>query len=287
MSYQKTIKNKISFKGVGIHTGEVTNVTCTPAPAGKGISFERVDLDSRPRWTLPAPLFVGDSEGAARRSRLGSQVGQIETVEHLMSAVWGLGISNLHVEVHGPEIPILDGSAEEFVRSFLKIGLVEQEVSRPSFAVSEPLFVHSGKSAILMLPHDTFRVTYTLDYDHPQLRGQTVALDLTEEAFIKEIAPARTFCTEQETDVLRKQGLGRGASYQNTLVMGDDGPLQNSLRFPDECARHKVLDLVGDLGWLGFDLQAHVVAVRSGHALNHQMRDLVLQQKESQYEFIR
>jgi len=149
MSYQKTIKNKISFKGVGIHTGEVTNVTCTPAPAGKGISFERVDLDSRPRWTLPAPLFVGDSEGAARRSRLGSQVGQIETVEHLMSAVWGLGISNLHVEVHGPEIPILDGSAEEFVRSFLKTGLVEQEVSRPSFAVNEPLFVHSGKSAIL------------------------------------------------------------------------------------------------------------------------------------------
>ena len=132
-----------------------------------------------------------------------------------MSAVWGLGISNLHVEVHGPEIPILDGSAEEFVRSFLKTGLVEQEVSRPSFPVSEPLFVHSGKSAILMLPHDTFRVTYTLDYDHPQLRGQTVALDLTEEAFIKEIAPARTFCTEQETDspVLRLSHRAAGGRF--------------------------------------------------------------------------
>jgi len=287
MRNQKTLTKAVSFEGIGVHTGEPSKVTCHPAGEDEGIVFERTDLEGRPKWFLRNPRSLGAFAGEGHRSRLGSHLGQIETVEHLLATLWGLGISNLRVEVEGPEIPILDGSAEPFVRAFTEAGLETQKALRPLFAVSEPLFVHAEKAAILMLPQDTFRVTYTLDYDHPQLKGQTVSFDLTERVFIEEIAPARTFCTEEEAQALLKQGLGKGGSYDNALVIGDAGPVQNTFRFPDECARHKVLDLVGDLSLLGLDLRAHVIAIRSGHTLNHKMRDLLLAQKESYYESIR
>ena len=287
MRNQKTLKKPVFFEGAGVHSGKPSEVACRPLDVDQGIIFKRTDLEAKPEWLLRDFDGVQDQIGVGQRSFLKSEQGQIDTIEHIMAAIWGLGISNLLIEVHGSEIPILDGSSMDFIHAFEKAGLETQAGLRPLFTVTEPLFVHSQKAAILILPHETFRVTYTLDYDCPSLRGQTVSYEIDEDVFKKEIAPARTFCSERESQILVDEGFGKGATYQNTLVMGDRGPLENTLRFPDECARHKVLDFLGDLGLLGFDFKAQIVAVRSGHELNRSIRNLLWEQKESYYEAIR
>ena len=145
----------------------------------------------------------------------------------------------------------------------------------------EPIFCHEGSAALLALPHDGLRVTYTLDYPHPALRSQTVSFEVDEGVYARQIAPARTFCTEEEARSLRQKGFGKGADRRNTLVMGPSGPRGNRLRFADECARHKVLDLLGDLGLLNLDLRGHFIGIRSGHALNHRLCELILKDRRA------
>lgn len=278
MRTQATLLRDTVIEGVGIHTGAVARLICRPAPRDSGIVLSRVDLPGEPRWNLTGPL-VSDAvtQGAGRRTLLSGAGGSVETVEHFMAALWGLGITNLTADLEGPELPILDGSAAAFVSAFRGSGLQEQDGAISEITVREPIFVSGERSAILALPHDGLRVTYTLDYPYPGLRGQTVSIDLTPQAFLDQVAPARTFCAREEADRLREQGFGKGATTANTLVMTGDGPLDNQLRFKDECARHKILDLIGDLSLLGSDFKAHIIAVRSGHALNHRLREALLQ----------
>ncbi len=284
--FEKTLARPVEIAGVGLHTGEKTRVRILPAEPGSGIGFTRVARKNDPsssRMRGSDPRMRGDDvargDDVKRRSRVWVDGQPIETVEHLVSAFVGLGIANARVEVRGPEIPALDGSAAGFAKRLAGAGLVAQKKKREVFELREPLFVSGERSAILALPYPGFRVTYTLDYAHPLLKGQTVSFEIDAPTYLRQIAPARTFCTREEAVALREAGYGKGAGYGNTLVMGPRGPVRNRLRFRDECARHKVLDLIGDLGLLGFAVRAHFIAVRSGHALNRKMAQCVSQQK--------
>lgn len=277
MRFERTLRREAAFEGVGIHTGERSRLVCRPAVPGTGVVLTRVDLAEKPRWILNKPEgptgAPAASRSAERRTVLAGPDGSVETIEHFSAALWALGIANMHAELSGPELPILDGSASEYVRVLQAAGLEDQPGRIRELFVREPIFVSGERSAVLALPHDGLRVTYTLDYSQPGLQAQTVSLDLSPQIFLDSVAPARTFCAREEVDQLRRQGFGKGATTDNTLVMTADGPLNNRLRFSDECARHKILDLIGDLGLLGADVRAHIIAVRSGHALNHRFRE--------------
>ena len=263
---QQAITQSARVRGVGIHTGAAVELVFQPAPAGTGIVFVRTDLAGRPRIHATVANLVNTTP-LHRRTTIGAGSVTVQTIEHLMAALWWLGIDNLFVELSGPEVPGMDGSAAPFVEALQRCGVTAQTAPRRAAEIREPLWVEREGSAIAALPYDGFRVSYTLNYDHPALRSQFVTFNATSR-FDQEIAPARTFCLEQEAEALRKQGLGRGATYENTLVIGPQGVIQNRLRFEDECARHKVLDLLGDLYLLGTPLRAHVLAVKSGHGLN-------------------
>ena len=272
---KKRLGGEAVFEGVGIHTGARARLVCRSAAEGSGIVLIRADLPGEPRWNLTGAGFAAGSvqQGAGRRTILAGSGGSVETVEHFAAALWALGIADLRAELTGPELPILDGSAAGFVDGFCAAGLQDGRGAFETIAPAEPIFVSADRSAILALPHDGLRVTYTLDYPYPGLGAQTVSADLTPDFFLTSIAPARTFCAQEEVGRLREQGFGKGATTDNTLVMTADGPVGNRLRFNDKCARHKILDLIGDLSLLGADVRAHIIAVRSGHALNHRLRE--------------
>lgn len=294
MRFERTLRREAAIEGAGIHTGERARLVCRPAAAGAGVAITRMDLPGKPRWILnkgheaqaaaggAARQAAAEAQGSARRTFLAGPEGSVETVEHFLAALWALGISNLEAELTGPELPILDGSALEYIRAFTAAGLEDQADAVRELRVRRPVFVSAERSAILALPYDGLKVTYTLDYPYPGLAAQTVSLELTPENFLESVAPARTFCAREEADRLRELGFGKGATTENTLVMTSDGPLNNRLRFGDECARHKILDLIGDLGLLGADVRAHIVAVRSGHALNHRFRAALVESAQEQ-----
>ncbi len=216
-----------------------------------------------------------------RCTAIGTEKNQVKTVEHLLAALSGLGISNIQIHVDGPEIPGLDGSALPFVKLFKALGIRDQGVSKEVYRIKEPIFCHEPNKAIAIYPADEFRIAYILDYPHPDLKGQKADFVVTPEIFEKDIAPARTFCMGDEALMLKKRGFGSGADFQNTLVFGEKGVIQNELRFEDECARHKVLDVIGDLSLLGFSIFGRVVGIRSGHALNAKLVEEIRKQRET------
>jgi len=189
-------------------------------------------------------------------------------------------VDNLVVELDGEELPGLDGSALEYLEALDKSGIKELDKPRDYYALKEPIYINESGVSLVALPSETFRVSYTLDYNHPALNSQFLEVDVTEQSFRSGIAGARTFCLEEEAEELKKQGLGKGATYENTLVVGSKGVIGNNLRFPDEFVRHKILDLIGDFSLLGQPLKAHIIAVKSGHALNAKMVKSILQQKQ-------
>lgn len=262
---QKTISKKGALSGVGLHTGKPSRIAFSPAPPQSGV-----------RWSQDGRPIVSTTPTSARRC---TGIGNLQTVEHVLAALQGLGIDNVGVDVEGPEVPAMDGSAAPFVRCLKELGLVEQPAPRNYYRLKEPVFCGDKNKAICAFPAEAFSVAYVLDYDHPRLRSQIASFSsVTAEIFEKEIAPSRTFCTSQEADLLRQQGFGLGATEENTIVISENGKLQ--LRFDDECARHKALDLIGDLGLLGFPILARVIGIRSGHALNHRLVELIRKQKE-------
>ncbi len=273
---QKTILREGSLSGKGLHTGEVSTVFFKPAPVNSGICFfhDGVSLDylRKPEHGFEASL---------RCTAIGTDENQIKTVEHLLAALSGLGITNIQVHVDGPEIPGLDGSSLPFAKFFRSLAIRDQQVPCKIYKIREPIFCHDHNKAIAIYPSSEYRISYVLDYPHPDLKGQSVDLAVTPETFEKEIAPARTFCTENEALSLQERGFGAGANYQNTLVFGKNGVIQNELRFKDECARHKMLDIVGDLSLLGFSVLGHVVGIRSGHALNAKLVEEIKKQRET------
>jgi len=267
MSKQRTIQKEVSLSGTGLHTASKTKITFKPAAAGAGINFIRVDLADKPVVkTNIENIFLSSS--MSRRTSLGKEGSEIQTIEHLMAALSGLGIDNLNIEIDNKEVPGMDGSSVKFTEVLENAGIVEQDAERRYFILKEPIYVEEGSSSIVVLPSPDFKISYTLDYNHPMLKTEFLERIITPELFTSEIASARTFCLENEAGELQRQGFGQGANYDNTLVVGDKGVIKNKLRFNDEFVRHKMLDLMGDLYLVGLPIKAHVIAVKSGHSLN-------------------
>lgn len=283
MEHQKTIKKQISVKGVGLHSGETVSVTLKPSVPDTGINFVRVDLAERPIIKAHISRLV-DLTKSPRRTTVGQDEAEVQTIEHFMAALAGLSVDNIIVEIDGDEMPGLDGSAADFVDLLLKAGLETQDSLRREFKVTEPIWLEEKDASLVILPADDFKISYTLSYDHKMLHSQHMSLLLNDGVFKGEIAPARTFCLESETQALIKQGLGKGATYENTLVVADKGVIKNKLRFEDEFTRHKILDLIGDLYLLGVPLKGHVIAIRSGHPLNLKLLQKVYQQMQRRRE---
>lgn len=261
---QRTIAKEVDLEGIGIHSGKKVKVTLKPSLAGSGVSFIRVDVKNSPVISA----CISNIITRPRRTSIGKGNVEVHTVEHLMAALSGLGVDNIIVEINSDELPGLDGSAFGFVEAVKKAGLIEQDFEKKYFSIKQPVWIFENDSFIVVLPSDEFKITYTLSYDHPLLKAQHISLTLNQEVFEKELASSRTFCLEKEVSYLRQQGLGKGANYDNTIVIGAQGVINNKLRFPDEFVRHKVCDVIGDFYLLGCPIKGHVIAVKSGHPLN-------------------
>lgn len=278
---QRTILKEVSFNGIGLHTGNNSNVILRPADPDTGIVFVRLDLPGKPEIKACFKYLVS-AEKTPRRTTIENNGAQVQTIEHLMAALSGAGITNLRVELDSNELPGLDGSSLNYLEIFTQAGIKEQDKKRDYFAIKEPIFIEEGKASIVALPASDLKISYTLDYNLVARKTEFVELSFTSpEIFAKEIAPARTFCLESEANELRANGLGLGANYENTLVLADDGKvINNKVRFPDEFVRHKILDLIGDLNLLGVDLKTHIVALKSGHSLNLKLINEIIKQRE-------
>src|SRR5882724_12610690 len=258
---QNTIRKPVSIEGVGLHSGKVARVTISPAPQDAGVVFKVRSTGER----IPArPESVVNSHYA---TTLGVNGTRIQTVEHLMAAACGLGIDNMEIEVDGPEIPALDGSAKPFVALLAFAGRAQQSERRRMLSLPCPLRVGNAGRWIQIVPSDTFRISYTLDNDHPAIGTQVLSWSPTERSRSEEHAPARTYGFLKDLGFLRKSGRALGGSLDNTIVIGKSATL-NGLRYRDEFVRHKVLDLLGDLALLGRRIGGHVIARNAGHALN-------------------
>ncbi len=276
---QQTIKEEFSLSGVGVHTGCQVHLTCQPAGENEGINFIRIDLPNKPVIKANLSNVCIDSK-ITRCTSLRSGDAIVHTVEHIMSVLCGLGIDNLNILLDAEEVPVLDGSGIDFFKAFQNVGIIEQNVEFQFYKIMEPIGVEHNGCAIYVFPSDQLKVSYSLDYKHPFLGSQFFNSIVDETVYEKEIVSCRTFCLEEEADELRKHGLGKGANYKNTLVVGEKGVKENQVRFPDEFARHKVLDLIGDLYLLGMPIRGHIFATKSGHDLNRRLLKKIYQQKK-------
>lgn len=259
---EQTIEQPISFTGVGLHSGAPVNMRLLPAPAGSGIAFRRTDLDN---FEISAT-----GRNVARVSYATSLMRQgvlISTTEHLLSALIGMGVDNVIVELDNLELPILDGSAFPYVQAFQSVGIREQRRRREYIKVLKPLEVREGDKFIGVYPGSGYRIEYKIDFPAP-IGRQAASVDLASHTYGAEIAPARTFGYKADEQRLRDMGLIRGAGPENAIILGPKGPENGPLRFDDEYVRHKVLDLVGDLALAGRRIEGLVVAERAGHAMH-------------------
>ncbi len=279
MDKQRTIEKEASLKGIGLHTAKKVSVTFKPAEIDTGINFIRTDLPDRPVIKASIGSLLSQSR-SPRRTSIGRDGIEIHTIEHLMAALSGLCIDNIYIEIDNDEVPGLDGSSLNFLEILSKAGVKEQEKSRRYYLIKEPIFVEEEGSAIVVVPSRDFKISYTLNYNHPLLKVQFLEINFNEEVFKNELASSRTFCLESEAQELQQQGLGRGANYENTLVVGEKGVIKNKLRYQDEFIRHKILDLLGDLYILGEPLRGHIIALRSGHSLNLKLSRKIDQQRQ-------
>ncbi len=277
---QRTLREKIHLEGQGLHTGCIVKLDIHPAPENTGIVFCRVDLDPEVKAKASVENVRSDE---MRQTALAVGSGLVRTIEHLMAAFHGLGIDNALIEIDGEEIPAMDGSSRDFTQALLQAGIAEQSVERKWIEIKEPVFVDKGDQSLFILPAPNLMISYTLSYRHKDLQDQFVTMTVVPEIFERELAPARTFCLKEEAEYLLAQGFGRGANPKNTLVFENNQPLENTLRFPDEACRHKMVDLMGDLFLAGGFIKGHVIAARSGHSLNLEfVRKLAAQNKNTQ-----
>ncbi len=265
--YQRTLAEPAEVRGVGFLTGAAVRLRFLPAPPGAGVVFVRTDL--RPRAYIPA--HVGQVTGTARRTTLGRPPAQVGLVEHVLAALAGLRIDNCQVELNAPEPPGFDGSSRAYVDALRTVGTSLQPARRSVYAVDEPLVVATAGASLVLHPpmDDDLTISYFLDYGLESPIGRQVhTAVVTPGEFAESIAPCRTFILESEAEELRRQGLGSRTTPADLLVFGPRGPIANRLRYANEPARHKVLDVIGDLSLLGVDLCGHITAYRSGHPLN-------------------
>ena len=267
MSHQRTLERPATIEGIGLHTGERVSLTLRPASANSGVVFCRLDLPDHP--VIPArPEHVVDTQYATTIAKGGASV---KTIEHLMSALAGLGVDNVRVDIRGPEVPILDGSAAPFASLLRQAGIRRQFAPKTFLKVRQAVTVEAGTRSLRIVPSPKLRVIYTMSFDHPFLGVQTTALEVGRERYVNEVAPCRTYGFVRDLDMLARLGLAKGGSLENALVIGEEGILNGPLRFPDELVRHKVLDLLGDLYLLGKPLVGTIIAHGAGHQMHLQL----------------
>ncbi|MBL7222304.1 MAG: UDP-3-O-[3-hydroxymyristoyl] N-acetylglucosamine deacetylase [Candidatus Brocadiae bacterium] len=270
---QKTIRHPVECHGVGVNLGRKVRLRLVPAEPGTGLVFVRTDLGS----TAAIPVRPDAVAAEPRRTVLRAGKAEVQMTEHLLAAVAGLAIDNLTIEISGPELPVGDGSALIFAELILEAGVVEQKAERPDHRIREPISLTDGDASIEAQPaEEGLRLAYTLDYPESPIPRQTVEWLITPDTFMDQLAPARTFVFEHEAARLIAAGFGRAANPDNTLVVRADGSLLgNTLRFEDELARHKLVDLLGDLRLAGGGIVGHIRAERSGHAHNLRLAEHV------------
>ena len=260
---QCTLAGEIVLSGIGLHSGESATVTLRPAPANSGLALRSGGAEEKLRPSL------AKAAGHCNTIHLSKETG-VMTVEHLLSALVGMGVDNAVIEVDGKEIPGLDGSALEFAKAVSAVGLTTQEADRSVFIPKAPVSVGSASAGIVAYPSPDgeFSITYILDYKESRLAQGSRSFKLSGANYLEEIAPARTFVMQEHVDRMLAAGLGKGANHSNTIVLDGDRVVDNQLRFPDECIRHKILDLMGDLAILNRRLGVHIIASKSGHTQN-------------------
>jgi UDP-3-O-[3-hydroxymyristoyl] N-acetylglucosamine deacetylase len=276
MDLQRTLKRSLSCAGIGLHSGRKVTLSLKPAPAGTGIRFRRTDLGG-----IEIPARVSHVGAVAYATQLKLGEARVETVEHLLAALASTRIDNAIIELNTPEVPIMDGSSAPFIYLIQEAGVRTLAEPRKYLKVMRPVTLTRGDKQIALFPSDHFKVSYTIGFDHPLLRHQARTIVLTEDSFIEDIAPARTFTFLKEVEMLRQNGLALGGSLDNAIVIGDTGVLNSSLRFEDEFVRHKILDLVGDFALVGHQVVAHAVVHRGGHALHTAMAAQLLQESDA------
>ena len=272
MPAQRTLRKVASCTGIGLHSGHKVSISLKPAPADFGIRFYRADLGVE----IPAHVSC---LGSVQQLQTGlrKQNASVETVEHLLSALRSLGVDNAIIELNQSEVPIMDGSAAPWVYMIQSAGTKELGTSRKTIEILSTVEVRDGDKRIALYPSDRFKISYTIAFDHPLLRHQEMSLDVTEQSFIEQVAPARTFGFLKEVEMLRQRGQALGGSLDNAVVVGETGVL-NPLRFDDEFVRHKMLDAIGDLALVGHPIRGHLVVHRGGHALHTAFASELLRQ---------
>ena len=280
MIKQRTLRNEIRATGVGLHTGQKVYLTLKPAPADTGIVFRRVDLDPVVEIEARAEN-VGDTRLS---TALVKGDVRVSTVEHLLSAMAGLGIDNAYVELSAPEVPIMDGSAGPFVFLIQSAGITEQNAAKKFIRIKREVTLEDDDKVASLVPFDGFKVAFTIDFDHPVFKGRKVnaEVDFSSTSFVKEISRARTFGFMHEIEYLRSQGLAQGGSVDNAIVVDEYRILnEDGLRYEDEFVKHKILDAIGDLYLLGNSLIGEFRAVKSGHALNNAVLRKLIAEKDA------
>ena len=264
--HQRTLKSAVTISGMGLFTGDQTQVKLNPAPEGTGIIFRRVDLPNH-------PILQADVKNVRETPRctiLGNQIFQIQTVEHILSAIKAFDIDNLIIEIDGSEIPSCDGSAMPFVELIEKVGVFSQKATKKIYHLESPVYWSKGDVHLVALPADEFRISYTLNYPNSDLlKSQFYTIHVNEETYKQEIALARTFSLYDEVVPLIEKGNLKGGRLDNAVIIKGDTILNpEGVRYKDEMVRHKILDLIGDLSLVGHSFLAHIIAIRSGHSSN-------------------
>ena len=275
MTFQRTLRRQVACAGIGLHSGHKVTLTLKPAPADSGIRFRRTDLG------IEIPASVAHVSGTNHATVLSSNGATVETVEHLLAAISAMGLDNVVVELDHREVPVMDGSSAPFVYLIQEAGLRRLTTPRRYLKVLRPITVSRGDKLISLYPSDYFKVTYSISFDHPLLRHQSHTMQVNEDTFVDDIAPARTFGFLHEVELLRQQGLAQGGSLENAIVLSETGVLNNPLRYEDEFVRHKILDAIGDLSLVGYPIIGHLVAHRAGHALHTAFAKRVLEEPDA------
>ncbi len=275
---QKTLTKEVSCSGVGLHSGRKVNLTIKPAPVNHGIKFVRKDLPDSPAISAHFNRVVDTSLATV----IGDNGCIVSTIEHLMASFAGLAIDNAIVELDSYEVPIMDGSAGPFTAMIKSVGVQAQQSSRIFFVIKEPIALKEGEKSVCVYPDRSYKITCSVDYNHPLIKNQTFSVNLTDQIFEGEICRARTFGFLNELEYMQRCGLARGGSLENAIVIDKERILNSDgLRFEDEFVRHKILDCIGDFSLLGLPVLGHVIVNKSGHAFNHAFLKEFFNQKQS------
>ena len=268
MILQRTLKKAVTISGIGLHSGHRINLRLRPAIVNTGIIFHRTDGEQ----TVDIKACAENVVDTRMATVIGHQGVTVSTIEHLMAALAAFGIDNLHIDIDGPEVPVLDGSAAYFIREIQRAEVKKLNRSRKFIAIQKPLEIIEGEKRIRIIPSRFFRISFDIAFDHPAIAVQNYSMKFSTEVFCKEIAAARTFGFLHEVEQLKAMGLARGGSLENAVVIDNNGVMNpEGLRYPDEFVRHKILDAFGDFSLLGMSLLGHIKAYKGGHDLNAKM----------------